>query len=182
MTQTNKELIRAAGGIVHSDGNIFFTNQAALDAYVAAIAQPVPPAEGSLAIGTGAIYDFAGFLTTRDKRVILSGYDEAGPAAEAIKEFLEKRGIFDDVTPAIKDWHEIKPPVQPDSKEQAPGTSEFIKRTNDEYSEWCKTYYQADALDDRGMASLHGLWAWQEQARRKTCVDIAQPVKKKDAA
>ena len=41
----SKELIRTAGGIVHSDGNIFFTNQTLLDAYVAAIAQPVLPAE-----------------------------------------------------------------------------------------------------------------------------------------
>lgn len=46
-------------------------------------------------------------------------------------------------------------------------SSEFIKRTNEDYSEWCGSYYQADTLDERGMASLHGLWAWQEQERRK---------------
>ena len=49
----------------------------------------------------------------------------------------------------------------------AAASPEFIKRTNDEYREWCKTHYAADALDTRGMASLHGLWAWQEQERRK---------------
>lgn len=45
-------------------------------------------------------------------------------------------------------------------------SSEFIQRTNEEYSAWCKTHYQPDALDERGMVSLHGLWAWQEQERR----------------
>ena len=44
---------------------------------------------------------------------------------------------------------------------------EFIQKTNAEYSAWCKNYYKADALDERGMMSLHGLWAWQEQERCK---------------
>lgn len=42
----------------------------------------------------------------------------------------------------------------------------FIARTNTDYAAWCKTYYQSQALDPRGMVSLHGLWAWQEQERR----------------
>ena len=45
-------------------------------------------------------------------------------------------------------------------------TGEFIKKTNEEYVAWCKTYYNPEALDERGMQSLHGLWAWQEQERR----------------
>ena len=45
-------------------------------------------------------------------------------------------------------------------------TTEFIRRTNLDYSAWCKTYYSEDALNERGMMSLHGLWAWQEQERR----------------
>ena len=44
---------------------------------------------------------------------------------------------------------------------------EFIVRTNEQYAAWCKTHYQPDALDRRGMMSLHGLWAWQEQERRR---------------
>ena len=43
----------------------------------------------------------------------------------------------------------------------------WILRTNEDYAAWCKTYYQPDTLDELGMASLHGLWAWQEQERRK---------------
>jgi len=43
----------------------------------------------------------------------------------------------------------------------------FIERTNEEYAAWCKTFYNPSALDHRGMPGLHGLWAWQEQERRK---------------
>ena len=44
--------------------------------------------------------------------------------------------------------------------------ADFIPRTNSDYADWCSTFYQNYELDDRGMASLHGLWAWQEQERR----------------
>ena len=43
---------------------------------------------------------------------------------------------------------------------------QFIVRTNEQYAAWCKTYYRPEALNERGMVSLHGLWAWQEQERR----------------
>lgn len=36
------------------------------------------------------LFDFMGWLTTRDERLILSAKDNAAPAAEAIKEFLSK--------------------------------------------------------------------------------------------
>lgn len=54
---------------------------------------------------------------------------------------------------------------------EAVNSSEFIQMTNEDYSAWCRTYYQAEDLDDRGMVSLHGLWAWQEQERRKIRVE-----------
>lgn len=53
-----------------------------------------------------------------------------------------------------------------------PGPTDFIRRTNADYAAWCATYYAPDALDDRGMVSLHGLWAWQEQQRR---IDASTP-------
>ena len=52
----------------------------------------------------------------------------------------------------------------------ANGDSNFYARTNAEYAAWCAKYYRDEALDGRGMASLHGLWAWQEQERRKMVV------------
>ena len=44
-------------------------------------------------IVSGAIFDFAGFLTTRDQRITLSSTDDAAPAADAVKEFLSLRGV-----------------------------------------------------------------------------------------
>jgi hypothetical protein len=64
------------------------------------------------------------------------------------------------------------------AKPSPPPSPDFIQRTNTEYAKWCKTYYVAEALDHRGMASLHGLWAWQEQERRhiQTSIKSSQPV------
>lgn len=46
-------------------------------------------------------------------------------------------------------------------------SSDFVKRTSEDYVAWCQLFYSPEALDPRGMMSLHGLWAWQEQERRK---------------
>jgi hypothetical protein len=44
-------------------------------------------------IVSGAIYDFAGFLTTRSERITMSASDNAAPAADAVKAFLTLRGV-----------------------------------------------------------------------------------------
>jgi hypothetical protein len=41
----------------------------------------------------GALFDFMGWLTSRDERLTLSSTDEAGPAVEAITEFAKRRGL-----------------------------------------------------------------------------------------
>ena len=41
----------------------------------------------------GALFDFMGWLTSREKRLILSSVDEASPAVEAITEFAKKRNL-----------------------------------------------------------------------------------------
>jgi hypothetical protein len=41
----------------------------------------------------GALFDFMGWLTSRDKRLTLSSTDEAGPAVEATTEFAKMRGL-----------------------------------------------------------------------------------------
>lgn len=59
----------------------------------------------------GVLNDFMGYLTTRDKRLICSAKDNASPAVEAIKEFLEMRGV--DVsndeanTEMVKNWNKL---------------------------------------------------------------------------
>lgn len=55
------------------------------------------------------------------------------------------------------------------SAQHTPGpqdAGDFIQKTNEEYAAWCQAFYVPEALDSRGMVSLHGLWAWQEQERR----------------
>jgi hypothetical protein len=44
-------------------------------------------------IALGAIYDFAAFLTTRKRKLVLSHKHNAAPLVEAIKEFMEVRNI-----------------------------------------------------------------------------------------
>ncbi len=41
----------------------------------------------------GVLFDFMGWLTSREKRLTLSSTDEAGPAVEAITEFAKMRGL-----------------------------------------------------------------------------------------
>jgi hypothetical protein len=41
----------------------------------------------------GALFDFMGWLTSRDERLVLSGSDEAGPAVDAIRDFAKMRGL-----------------------------------------------------------------------------------------
>jgi len=60
------------------------------------------------------------------------------------------------------------PPPMPEPRKY---TTDFIRKTNDEYAAWCKAFYQPEALDERGMVSLHGLWAWQEQEQRITALE-----------
>ncbi len=54
----------------------------------------------------GALFDFMGWLTTRNERLILSITDDAFPAVEAIKEFAMMRGLsLDDAQ--VQDWQNM---------------------------------------------------------------------------
>ncbi len=57
----------------------------------------------------GAIFDFMGWLTTRQEKLVLSSADDAAPAAEAVKEFLTMRGVAQDCEPMIHDWPSESP-------------------------------------------------------------------------
>jgi hypothetical protein len=50
-------------------------------------------------IVSGAIFDFAGFLTTRPERVTASSTDNAAPMADAVKAFLTLRGVDQNCEP-----------------------------------------------------------------------------------
>jgi hypothetical protein len=58
-------------------------------------------------IVSGVLFDFMGWLTCRDERLILSAKDDAGPAAAVISEFLKMRGVDPNCAPLIKDWQQL---------------------------------------------------------------------------
>ena len=59
----------------------------------------------------GALFDFMGWLTTRKERLVLSSTDNASPAADAIKDFAEMRGLsLDDAR--VQDWQAYTAPPQ----------------------------------------------------------------------
>lgn len=64
--------------------------------------------------------------------------------------------------------------TQPVPVADKPG-ARFIEKTNREYIAWCKTKYIPESLDERGMKSLDGLWAWQAQEHRYATQSNPQP-------
>lgn len=51
-----------------------------------------------------AVYGFAGWLTSRDKTIVMSGSHDAAPAARAVREFLEANDLGD---PSREDWYKF---------------------------------------------------------------------------
>jgi NAD-specific glutamate dehydrogenase len=52
---------------------------------------------------SGALFDFMGYLTSRDTQLVLSSKDNASPAVDAIKAFADLRGVSLE-KPAVNDW------------------------------------------------------------------------------
>lgn len=40
-----------------------------------------------------AVFGFAGWLTTRDKKTVMSAFDDAAPIAELVKQFCDENGL-----------------------------------------------------------------------------------------
>jgi hypothetical protein len=51
----------------------------------------------------GALFDFMGWLTSREERLVLSSADNASPAVEVITEFAKMRGLSLG-SARVKDW------------------------------------------------------------------------------
>lgn len=64
---------------------------------------PQVPAPVDEEIIAGVLFDFMGWLTSREKRIVLSSADFASPAVEAIREFAQMRGL-DISKAAVRDW------------------------------------------------------------------------------
>ena len=73
------------------------------EAWLAALAQQAEPVEHRVV--AGALFDFMGWLTSRRERLVLSSTDDAAPAADAIKDFAEMRGLsMNDAQ--VKEWQD----------------------------------------------------------------------------
>ena len=73
---------------------------------------PAAPVQEPVAhqIIAGALFDFMGFLTSRNERLMLSSADNASPAVEAITNFAKMRGLsLDDAR--VEDWQDTTPPA-----------------------------------------------------------------------
>lgn len=52
----------------------------------------------------GALYDFLGYLTTRDAPITLSAKHDPGPALKALGEFFTMRGVDETCAPMVEGW------------------------------------------------------------------------------
>jgi hypothetical protein len=69
--------------------------------YATSPAQPAVPHP----VIAGMLFDFMGWLTSREARLTLSSTDDASPAVEAITEFAKMRGLsLDDAR--VHDWQD----------------------------------------------------------------------------
>jgi hypothetical protein len=73
----------------------------------------------------GALFDFMGWLTSRKERIVLSSADNASPAADAIRDFANMRGLsLDDAK--VQDWN------------TAPPQRTWVGLTDEEIAQGCK--------------------------------------------
>jgi hypothetical protein len=76
----------------------------------------------------GALFDFMGWLTSREKRLILSSVDEASPAVEAITEFAKKRNLSLKYA-EVGYWMEfLSTPPQQEAKDEPVATLEDLEQ------------------------------------------------------
>jgi hypothetical protein len=77
-------------------------------AYLHELAKPEQEPVGHAVIA-GVLFDFMGWLTSRQERIVLSSCDDASPAVKVIEEFAKMRGLsLDDAK--VKDWQDTTAP------------------------------------------------------------------------
>lgn len=90
---------------VADEGRDYKRTMAAITALRAALKEPEQEPVGHAVIA-GVLFDFMGWLTTREARLTLSSTDDASPAVEAITEFAKMRELcLDDAQ--VKHWQAI---------------------------------------------------------------------------
>jgi hypothetical protein len=83
----------------------------------------------------GALFDFMGWLTSRDQRLTLSSTDEASPAVAAITEFAKMRGLsLDDAR--VQDWQDNTTPPNVATPLAAPVVPDVMTTIEGEHPEY----------------------------------------------
>lgn len=122
----------------------------------------------------GVLFDFMGWLTSREKRLTLSSIDEAGPAVEAITEFAKMRSLrLEDAQ--VEHWQSILTTPQP---QQEP-VGKFAKFTDGIWREvtdgsagvplYTTPQPQADELT---IAYMDGLSQGKKQAEKQDVPEV----------
>jgi hypothetical protein len=87
------ETMRQALDALEAHADIGIKSDKTITALRTAIEQAEKQEPVAHSVVAGALFDFMGWLTSRDKRLTLSSTDEASPAVEAITEFAKMRGL-----------------------------------------------------------------------------------------
>jgi hypothetical protein len=122
---------------VHDHTDLYYRKPPQADVRPLYTTPPVAPVQEPVAhsVVAGVLFDFMGWLTSREKRLTLSSTDEAGPAVEAITEFAKMRGLhLEDAQ--VEHWQAIltTPPAAP---------RQWVGLTDEEVHEmFCRVEYE----------------------------------------
>ncbi len=117
-----KQALEALKAVRHGHCDHAWADEA-ITALRTAIAEAEKQEPVAHSVVAGALFDFMGWLTSRDKRLTLSSTDEASPAVEAITEFAKMRGLsLDDAQ--VEHWQAIL--TTPPAAQRQPLTDEEI--------------------------------------------------------
>lgn len=125
----------------------------------ATIAQQEPVSHSIVA---GALFDFMGWLTSRNECLVLSSTDDAAPAADAIKDFAHMRNLsIDDAK--VREWQEhLASPPTLSLAQRKPLTDEEYEALVEDLGDWSRyvevdTAHQALTEHVRQVLAAHGI-------------------------
>jgi hypothetical protein len=92
------------------------------------------------AVIAGVLFDFMGWLTSRQKRLVLSSCNDASPAVKVIEEFAKMRGLLLD-NAKVKNWQNM---ISSPRKELVGLTDDeiILMAHNDDDGDWIDPRYR----------------------------------------
>lgn len=139
----------------------------------AALDQPMKQPDGLPMAIAGALFDFAGFLTTREKLIVVGSTADAAPIADLVKEWAGLRELsLDDA--AVRSWQEwVNPQQQP-----AVPQSWAIAQAK-ETLEWIISLHTGGLIQARATDALAALNAAPEAPAQQTRDEIIGAIRQR---